>query len=246
VLRERVLTDFPDHRVIQLPQSIHFQSRDLLQRARNVFHGHHDFTLLLRDKESRALAEREFDARSLQCPDMALALGSLSRPTQAAVPVLWHSRNDKEAPRPADRDRLSEQYGPPRDWLVDAPSPVIHLYGGLNRLRRRYPRVFRTPPLGRFHRRLAQARVRRGLRFLSQGEAVVTNRLHGHILSLLMGIPHYASDNTYGKVRSFIETWSAESETVTLCATEADALARAHRGRCDPATQGARRRTTKA
>jgi pyruvyl transferase EpsO len=226
--REQVLADFPDHRVVQLPQSIHFQSRELLQRAREVFQGHGDFTLLLRDKESLAHAGREFDVPSMLCPDMALALGSLARPTQAAVPVLWHSRNDKEAPRLADRDRLSAQYGPPHDWLVDAPSPVIRLYGRLNQLRRRYPGVFRQPALGRLHGRIAWARLRRGLLFLSQGEAVVTNRLHGHILSFLMGIPHYVSDNSYGKVRSFIETWTAASEHVTLCATEAEALARAH------------------
>ncbi|WP_276524270.1 polysaccharide pyruvyl transferase family protein, partial [Enterobacter hormaechei] len=46
----------------------------------------------------------------------------------------------------------------------------------------------------------ARRRVERGLRLLSRGERIVTDRLHGHILSLLLGIPHVVLDNDYGKL----------------------------------------------
>jgi len=228
VFREQVIADFPDHQIVQLPQSIHFQSDDMLRRARTAFHGHPNFTLLLRDRESLAFAQREFDARSIPCPDMALSLGSLTRLGRPSVPVLWQSRGDQEAPRPADREQLRERYGAPRDWMVDDPGLVMRLYGRLNAWYRRHPRLLRRPPLHTMHGALARARVERGRRFLSQGKIVVTNRLHGHILSMLMGIRHYVSDNTYGKVGSFIETWTADSEHLTFCTTEAEALARAH------------------
>ena len=39
----------------------------------------------------------------------------------------------------------------------------------------------------------------------------MSDRLHAHILCLLMGIPHVLLDNTYGKVRSFHETWTQAS-----------------------------------
>jgi pyruvyl transferase EpsO len=49
----------------------------------------------------------------------------------------------------------------------------------------------------------------RGLRLLSAGHVVVTERLHGHVLCLLAGIPHVVLDNSYGKVRAFVEAWTA-------------------------------------
>jgi exopolysaccharide biosynthesis protein PssK len=46
---------------------------------------------------------------------------------------------------------------------------------------------------------------------------VITDRLHAHILCLLMDIPHVVVDNSYGKVRSFVETWTAGAPGVRLC-----------------------------
>jgi pyruvyl transferase EpsO len=45
---------------------------------------------------------------------------------------------------------------------------------------------------------------------------VITDRLHAHILSLLLGIPNIILDNSYGKVRDFHETWTSGSDIVTM------------------------------
>jgi len=42
----------------------------------------------------------------------------------------------------------------------------------------------------------AGARLRRGCDVLSQGRVVIADRLHGHILSLLLGLPHVLMNNT--------------------------------------------------
>jgi pyruvyl transferase EpsO len=57
---------------------------------------------------------------------------------------------------------------------------------------------------------------------------VVTDRLHGHILALLLGIPHVVLDNSYGKLHHFIRTWTHASPLVRMAAApdEATALAR--------------------
>jgi exopolysaccharide biosynthesis predicted pyruvyltransferase EpsI len=62
--------------------------------------------------------------------------------------------------------------------------------------------------------RLADARVRRGLDLLSSGRYVIADRLHAHILALLLGIPHHALDNSYGKLAAFIDAWTSEITTV--------------------------------
>jgi len=76
-LREQVLADFPNVRVIQLPQSLHFRDRGALSRARVAFGAHRHLTLLLRDDRSLAAARSHFDAPSEVCPDLAFALGPL-------------------------------------------------------------------------------------------------------------------------------------------------------------------------
>jgi pyruvyl transferase EpsO len=54
---------------------------------------------------------------------------------------------------------------------------------------------------------LAQHRLARGLEILASGRHVVTDRLHGHILSLLLSVPHFVLDNSYNKNGAFFETW---------------------------------------
>jgi pyruvyl transferase EpsO len=59
---------------------------------------------------------------------------------------------------------------------------------------------------------------------LGAAACVVTDRLHGHILSVLLGIPHVVLDNSYGKVRSFYETWTAQSDLVDWADSPAEAV----------------------
>ena len=56
------------------------------------------------------------------------------------------------------------------------------------------------------------ARLRRGIRQISRGQAIVTDRLHVHICALLIGRPHAVLDNSYGKVRRFMAAFSGGTE----------------------------------
>jgi len=47
-----------------------------------------------------------------------------------------------------------------------------------------------------------------GVYQFKQHKLVITNRLHGHILCVLMGIPHVVIPNSYHKITSFYETWT--------------------------------------
>ncbi len=46
---------------------------------------------------------------------------------------------------------------------------------------------------------------------LAGGAVVITDRLHGHILCVLMGIPHVVLPDRHGKIRNFWETWTHSS-----------------------------------
>jgi pyruvyl transferase EpsO len=69
----------------------------------------------------------------------------------------------------------------------------------------------------------ARARVLRGCGLLSSGRVVITDRLHAHILSLLLGIPHAVLDNSYGKLGRFLEAWTGTAATVHRAASTGDA-----------------------
>jgi len=45
---------------------------------------------------------------------------------------------------------------------------------------------------------------------------VVTDRLHGHILSFVMSVRSTVLDNCYGKNSRYATAWTADSELVTL------------------------------
>jgi exopolysaccharide biosynthesis predicted pyruvyltransferase EpsI len=65
--------------------------------------------------------------------------------------------------------------------------------------------------------------VSRALTLLSLGRVVVTDRLHAHILCLLLGIPHILLNNLTGKNWNFYNTWTQDSPLCRLAQRPADA-----------------------
>lgn len=222
--REQVIADFPGHRIVQLPQSIHFESATELARARAVIGRHARLTLLVRDQRSLDVARAEFPAPSLLCPDLAFALGPQPRPAGPSRSVVWLSRNDKESRPEASLAKVPGLE--PVDWVTDDPHPLIALNLRMDRWLRHRPglRPWVAGWLPTTFERVARLRVARGVRILGAGRVVVTDRLHGHILALLLGIPHCVVDNSYGKVRGLHEAWTRGSKLARFCGTQAEAL----------------------
>jgi pyruvyl transferase EpsO len=226
-LREEVVAAFPQNRIVQLPQTMYFTSPAALDRARRVFDRHAQVTLLVRDLESLTRARESFGAPSQLCPDMAFELGLLRRETQATHPVVWLARDDKEA---VARPRIEPPPGVTRvDWVQDDDTPLLYANRRLGHTLRWHPwmRESLQGVLTWTYAPLAQERMQRGVRMLGAGQAVVTNRLHAHILCLLLGIPHTLLDNNYGKVHGFYRAWTSTSALAEWGAREDEAFARA-------------------
>lgn len=215
-----LLAALPGRRIVQLPQTLHFADPARTAETRAAIAAHGDFTLLVRDHASLAHAQAELGCRVALCPDMAFCLGSLSRPALPVHDIVYLLRTDQE--RSADRGALDL---PPRsivaDWIHGAPVP-----SGWDRAMARLGRTAAMlagaePDYRRFRAR-ARGELERGRALLGSGDAVVTDRLHGHILAVLMGIPHAVLDNSYGKVRGFAEQWTADLPGVAVCRTLED------------------------
>ena len=210
-LRERIFADLPGHRVVQLAQSIHFGDPANLERARRAIATHGAVTLVVRDDRSESFAREHFEARVLRSPDMAFALGPSPRPVPASAPLVVQAREDKE------RGREPVPGIETHDWLgvlpaEDRPALARHrarlaVTTGRREAGGRFVAVAPGRRLGAYDA-FARWNVDRGLRMLARGETVITDRLHGHILCCLMGIPHVLVGDRHGKIRDYWNTWS--------------------------------------
>lgn len=203
-LRERVIREFPDRPVIQLPQTIHFADPAALAASARIFNAHPDFTLLVRDTRSLHIAASTFSGRVALCPDMAfcLTLRRSAKPTHDEVSL---KRTDQESS--GTTWAAAETNALVLDWL-DEPRGIRHTGSKLfTKAMLRYPNRL-APAVPYLADSLARWRLARGVRLLSRGRHVLTDRLHAHILCVLLGIPHRVIDNSYGKLSAFIDTWT--------------------------------------
>jgi pyruvyl transferase EpsO len=227
LFREELLELYPGRPVVQLPQSLHYDDPAAIGRTAAVIARHGAFTLLVRDRESLALATTHFDCEVVLCPDLAFAIGPLGRSAAPSVDVLLVLRSDQERAIPELSAAAMPAGWQVTDW-VDEP-PRVHtrarLGTGLN-----IARAFDLRGLQPNYRRalyfeaLARARLQRGVALLSTARFVVTDRLHVHILCTLLGIPHVCLDNYYGKIRQFAAAFGTGWSGVRFVETVEEAL----------------------
>jgi pyruvyl transferase EpsO len=230
--KEKVIGNFPDNRIVQLPQSIHFADEGNLARSQAILSQHKDFHFVVRDTVSFRLAQQHYDTPTYLCPDMAMMLDLKplrSQPKSSDVVIL--SRTDDEKASHLTSGTGGQLNSVVMDWL-DEPEPKHEwLYDWSHR--RLGWRNSKIPPfiLNRVAlaaaNAMARQRLARGLDNLGQGNVVVTDRLHAIILSWLGGIPVYFIDNNYNKLSNFINTWLKDSPGLVRCNSFEGALQQA-------------------
>lgn len=215
--RHAVLEAFPGRRVVQLPQTLHFSSKANVAETRAAIKAHGNFAMMVRDRASFEFAQEAFDCEVHLAPDMAFCMGPLSRPTAPVRDAVALLRTDTERAPHANADLSQYPQIQATDWLLPNARPSLG-----QRIANRLDRMMRSAEV-RFAETAARER-QRGMQVLGSGRTVVTDRLHGHILSILMGIPQIAIDNSYGKISGFYEAWTNETEGVRLASSLTEAL----------------------
>lgn len=181
--------------LIQEPQTVHFVSgrrRDMFAKG---FAARRNTRIAGRDYRSVNDLRQLMDDVVLS-PDPVHMLGELQSP-RPTRDFLYLRRQDDES-----TGRLSEGGDWPEDpgdldalrWLSNrsAELPFVrHLF-------QRRPATWMSK---------AERRLGRGIAFLSQGETIVTDRLHAMLLGLQMGRKVIAIDNKYGKLSTYAHTW---------------------------------------
>jgi len=229
--RDRVVAENADRTIVQLPQSAHFQDPSRAASVTAAVAAHPDITLMARDRPTEALFLEHFPhARVVMAPDSAFALGALQAPPPS-VEVLCLARTDHEragtsAPVPVPGVRVGDWPSPPRSCRRRYMASRLLGYP-LKRDAEPLLSPILERPLASTFQRLAFVRLTAGLDAIASGGVVVTDRLHAHILSLLISRPHVLVDNSYGKLRRFFDEWTRDSELTSWAPSLAEGVSTA-------------------
>jgi pyruvyl transferase EpsO len=203
-LRDRVVAQFPKHRIVLLPQSVHFSDPAAAAACGALWSRHEDLHVCLRDHRSIATLAPCLQRPPLLLPDMAHALFPSATDARPGAGTLIFRRQDIEA---TSGDRTAF------DWDTLLTGMDHRVIGLLHRAHRAAARGWPVPAAAlweRFRDRL----VRRALAHMGRFAAVDTDRLHGMLAALLIGRPVTARDNSTGKLSAYHAAWLAGMPSV--------------------------------
>lgn len=213
-LRRKVVQKYPNNRIIILPQTVYYEAAKNARRDAKVFRQHKHLTICARDKYSyRFLRAFGFSKNILLVPDMAFCINKeelLQYFRPCLDKDLLFQRVDKEKTDVSAISSMSNNYDI-SDWPNYAePEPMVeHLYALIRE------KKFKEADEYAVTTYLPQ-KVKTGVEHISQYNRVFSNRLHGAILSVLLGKEVFILDNSYGKNSQYYNTWLKDFDNVHL------------------------------
>lgn len=230
-----VAAAFSDRRIVQLTSTALFVDDDDRAEAREVFGGHGGVTIIARDPHSgRQLADVFGDSVDIRVAhDSALRLEP-AEPSTLGEGIGWLARGDAER-----LDGPSPGVGT-FDWpeihepVHRATYVALRATGVLSRCRR--SRVATGPiaravnaPIAAGYGWASRRLVDYGVRVLQSHSVLVTDRMHPHLLALLIGLPVILLPDQFGKNRAVYDFTSHRFPNVHWADDAGEALALARR-----------------
>ena len=216
-LREELVINFPNNRIILLPQTGYFSNQDEMKKSAAIFSAHKDCHLFARDLPTLELL-KNFSDKVILCPDMAHQLyGEFplkNKVESSEKNKLYFLRKDIEA---SQLEKNIESTLPTsavvKDWDDIVTSNDI-MYA---RIYSKLARISNISHLSIFKDKINDLWYKHTLNIIERArnefmkyDLVVTSRLHGHIFSCLLGIPNQVCDNSYGKNLGYYNQWTKD------------------------------------
>lgn len=209
-LRHKIVRQFPNNTIVVFPQTmVPWTDSTAWKVSSHIYCKYPRRFLFARDAVTYAAMQRVYACANVVVslvPDMAFWMETppfVANYSASKHDIVWLGRTDKEKrgldPQNATDALVVDWFGP------DAQHP---------------------DPLSGFFEQALYA-TKRAVRMLSQGRVVVTDRLHAHIISVIMGIPHVVMDNSFGKIRTFYQQWTKSVPYAFAAATPGEALSMA-------------------
>lgn len=228
--RMKMISNFTSYPVRAFPQSIYMTKPERIERTKESFGKHNNLQLAARDQPSYDWLDETFKANegieSVLVPDIAFMWGNRSDfrvNTKKTHDILILARKDHEI---SAGDSSDIEFG---EGTLD--------FGDLGNVT--YQKVdwkfTDTPGINpdkesaegykeKGKNQRAWAKAIAGFELLGSARFVITDRLHGHILSTVIGVPHVLMDSKLGKNLNFHNTWTRDCECTRITENIADAL----------------------
>ncbi|MFD0965451.1 polysaccharide pyruvyl transferase family protein [Seminibacterium arietis] len=216
-LREDLVTNFPNNRIIILPQTAYFSNSKEMERSASVFSSHQYCYLFARDTITFQLMKQKFSNNVFLSPDMAHQLyGELSTKIEnnlkSQMDTLYFLRKDIESSHIETqiKNRLSDLTNI-KDWedLLTLQDIKYELF--CSRLAK-IANILNCSYLKNKVNDMWYCRtldiIKRMQYIFLKYDLIITSRLHGHIFSCLLELPNYICDNSYGKNFNYYNQWT--------------------------------------
>jgi len=222
--RHRVMNDFPENPIVQLPQSVWFEDKGNMLHDIECYHNHKaPVTICLRDQQSYDIIHNNYpNIKTLLLPDLVLAIDIdkvLRRnkiKKQNGTGILYFHRDDKEFVE----NNLTIPYDTEGDW--PCRQYTIKWVRKYDELMERLEKIH-TPKriclkITKWYYRyiIKDAFLRNGIRFLMPFNTIYATRLHAAILGALLGKQVFMLDNSYHKCSGVYNLWMKDTNNVTL------------------------------
>lgn len=205
-LREKIVANYPNNRVVVLPQTVFYRDVRELERTADVFNRHPDLHLYVRDHVSLEMARDKFRSCSVYlCPDMAHQLWPIRSRLVPDKEWLCFLRTDLEKGTGQEQLEAFEP-GDCLDWPQLYSRAEQRLIRAFSRLLRKG--AGKLLPVSRAWSAYTGYLVWKAVHRFARYRRVQTSRLHGHILACLMDKPNVLIDNVYGKNANYYHTWT--------------------------------------
>ncbi len=212
-----------DYPIVVLPQSIHYDNTDTMQRDAVYLAQFKHLTITVRDDTSLKIAQTFFSNSTVLIPDMAfhINLGKIRKWIRPETDkTLYLKRNDKEFAM-IDPVFSSPNEVDIRDWptMESADKWYIRFQNIEKRFRNVKHKNGRPRDISYFcinqiyHFWHRPKLLHIAVEFLSSYKNIVSTRLHVIILSLLLGKSVKFLDNSYGKNSALYRTWLSDCPT---------------------------------
>lgn len=226
--RLKIVQRFPNNRIIVFPQSVCYKDSSLCRLDSLIFNAHTDIHICVRDKHSYEQLALYIDkSKLLMLPDMAFMLSiGFNGCHKTTKKNLVLARTDFENRKDTDlRTDFKGSNIDIRDWPTFYNSHVLSMLDNIVTSYKIKLSVFfqKTifsflvdPIYGLNFFANRQKYIKMGINFIKKYDVIYTTRLHGLILSILMGKKVVIIDNRYGKCYDYYITWLRDYKNITL------------------------------
>lgn len=220
--RRKIIENYPDNRIIILPQTVCYLDETNLKSDAELFKKHKNLTICARDTESYKLLKHYFFPNTIfLLPDMAFCIDYTMLEKyrkKKGNNILFLRRTDKELNNSIEySSHIDEKYVDICDWPTIEKEPCsFSLLKYFLAFSRQIPFLF--PELTNIYAAyfFKTDMIKKGVQFISSYKKVYTTRLHTAILCCLLEIPFVFFDNSYGKNSNFFKTWLNDLEEAKL------------------------------